>query len=86
MPLFVHPRQKKRPIDGNRPKDRHSLQYLYKKGLPVAPIGNPGLDAILAAIEPKDSPYLFYLSDNNGEMHYAKNFDGHKINKVKYLR
>ena len=57
-----------------------------RRGLPVAPIGNPGLDAILAAIEPKDSPYLFYLSDNNGEMHYAKNFDGHKINKVKYLR
>lgn len=57
-----------------------------RKGLPVAPIGNPGLDAILAAIEPKDSPYLFYLSDNNGGMHYAKNFDGHKENKARYIK
>lgn len=57
-----------------------------RRGLPIAPIGNPGLDAILSAIEPKDSAYLFYLSDDNGKMHYAKNFDGHKINKAKYLR
>lgn len=57
-----------------------------RRGLPIAPIGNPGLDAILAAIEPKDSPYLFYLSDNSGEMHYAKSFEGHKENKVKYIK
>lgn len=57
-----------------------------RRGLPVAPIGNPGLDAILSAIEPEDSPYLFYLSDKNGEIHYAVNFNGHKANKAKYLR
>lgn len=57
-----------------------------KRGLPIAPIGNPGLDAILSAIEPEDSPYLFYLSDDNGKMHYAKNFDEHRANKAKYLR
>lgn len=55
-------------------------------GLPIAPIGNPGLDTILAAIEPKDSSYLFYLSDSNGKIHYAKNFDGHRANKARYIR
>ncbi len=57
-----------------------------RRGLPIAPIGNPGIDAILAAIEPEDSPYLFYLSDSSGEMHYAKNFDEHRANKAKFIR
>lgn len=55
------------------------------KGLPVGPIGNPGLSALKAAINPKSSPYLYYLSDNDGGMHYAKTFEEHKANKVKYL-
>ena len=51
------------------------------KGLPPAPISNPGLDSIRAALEPTDSPYLYYLSDNQGNMHYAADFEGHKKNK-----
>lgn len=59
--------------------------YRYK-GLPKGPIGNPGLDAILAAVEPQTSPYLYYLSDKNSVMHYSKTFEEHKRNKEKYLR
>lgn len=55
-------------------------------GLPPGPINNPGLEAMRAAITPKESPYLFYLSDNKGVIHYAKTFDEHKQNKAKYLR
>lgn len=55
------------------------------KGLPVGPIGNPGIAALRAATMPTDSPYLYYLSDNNGVMHYAKNFEEHKNNKAKYI-
>ncbi len=59
----------------------------YKnKGLPVGPIGNPGINTIRAAIYPKESPYLYYLSDKQDVIHYAKNFEEHKANKVKYLR
>ncbi len=58
--------------------------YRYK-GLPKGPIGNPGLDAILATVEPQTSPYLYYLSDKKGVMHYAKTFEEHKKNKAKYL-
>ncbi|MCK9345225.1 MAG: endolytic transglycosylase MltG [Candidatus Pacebacteria bacterium] len=56
------------------------------KGLPVGPIGNPGVSALNAAIHPTSSPYLYYLSDNDGVMHYAKTFEEHKANKAKYLR
>ncbi len=59
----------------------------YKhKGLPQGPISNPGLASIHAAINPKVSPYLFYLSDNTGVTHYGKTFDEHKMNKAKYLK
>ena len=59
--------------------------YLHR-GLPPGPIGNPGLDAIEAAILPTQSKYLYYLSDKSGIMHYAVTFDEHKRNKEKYLR
>jgi len=59
--------------------------YKYR-GLPLAPIANPGLDAIKAAIFPEESPYLFYLHDKKSEPHYARTFEEHILNKQKYLR
>jgi len=56
------------------------------RGLPPQAIGNPGVMALRAAINPTKSPYLYYLSDENGEFHYAKTFDEHKRNKELYLR
>ncbi len=40
-------------------------------GLPPAPISNPGLDALQAALHPADTNYLYYISDGHGLMHYA---------------
>lgn len=59
--------------------------YAYK-GLPPTPISNPGLDAIAAAIRPMKTPYYYYLSDDEGEMHYAMTHDEHVENKNRYLR
>ena len=64
----------------------HPYNTYTRKGLPPGPISNPGLDAILSTITPTDSPYLYYLSDKGGNMHYARTFDGHLENKEKYLR
>ncbi|MBI5045827.1 MAG: endolytic transglycosylase MltG [Candidatus Niyogibacteria bacterium] len=55
-------------------------------GLPPGAISNPGLDSIMAAIYPEDSPYLYYLSDKNGHIYFARTFDEHVQNKFKYLR
>ncbi len=54
-------------------------------GLPPTPIGNPGLDAIKAAIYPKDTNYLYFLSDDEGVTHYATTYKQHEANKAKYL-
>ena len=59
--------------------------YKYR-GLPKGPISNPGKEAIFAAIFPVNSSYLFYLSDKDGVTRYAVDFEGHKLNKLRYLR
>lgn len=58
--------------------------YKYA-GLPPGPINNPGLDAITAAITPAETKYLYYLSDKDGEMHYATTHEEHLVNRAKYL-
>jgi len=58
----------------------------FHKGLPPTPISNPGLDAIRSTIHPLATKYYFYLSDINGDMHYAITHDGHVANKDRYLR
>lgn len=59
--------------------------YRYA-GLPPTAIANPGLDSILATITPIETEYFYFLSDKNGVMHYAMNFEEHKKNKRLYLR
>ncbi len=59
--------------------------YLYR-GLPPTAIGNPGLDAIMAVLEPTPSEYMFYITGNDGNFYYAEDFDGHRQNIAKYLR
>lgn len=55
-------------------------------GLPPAPISNPGADAIDAALQPVDSPYLYYLSTRDGlHMIYSKTGAEHTTNRRKYL-
>ncbi len=59
--------------------------YRYR-GLPPGPIGNPGLDAILAVAEPTSSPYLFFLTTEDGRVIYARDFEEHKQNRLRYLK
>lgn len=55
------------------------------RGLPPTPINNPGLDALLAAVTPTKTDYLYFLTGKDGKMYYAKTFEQHKVNKAKYL-
>lgn len=58
--------------------------YRYK-GLPLGPIANPGLDSIKAAVFPKESEYWYYLSDQEGNIHFSQTLKEHKEKKAKYL-
>ncbi len=57
------------------------------KGLPPAPICNPGLDSILAALNPAATDYLYFLHKQpSGQAVFSKTFDEHVKNKLKYLK
>lgn len=56
------------------------------KGLPPGPINNPGLNSIVAALNPKPSSYFFYLHDKYGNIHYAVNYKQHSSNAQRHLR
>lgn len=55
-------------------------------GLPPTPIGNPGIDSIKAVLEPANTNYFYYITDNDGVFHYAETYREHLINIEKYLK
>jgi UPF0755 protein len=59
--------------------------YLYT-GLPPTPIGNPGLEAITAALQPTESDYFYYVTGNDGEFYYAETYNQHLQNIELHLR
>lgn len=56
------------------------------QALPPAPICNPSLSSIQAALSPEASEYWYYITDTKGNMHYAVDYDQHLANVNRYLR
>ncbi|RLC37496.1 MAG: endolytic transglycosylase MltG [Candidatus Nealsonbacteria bacterium] len=54
--------------------------YLHK-GLPPGPICNPGLDSIIAALEPEEEDYLYFVLGENGRHIFSKTYREHLRNK-----
>jgi UPF0755 protein len=65
--------------------ENHDYNTYLNKGLPPTAITNPGIDSLRAAIAPTQTEYLYFLSDKQGGMHYAKTFEQHKVNRAMYL-
>lgn len=63
-----------------------ALETYDRGGLPDKPISNPGLEAILDAIYPIETSYLYFLSDLRGKIYYAEDFDGHQRNRELYFK
>jgi UPF0755 protein len=59
--------------------------YLYK-GLPPHPICNPGLDAIDAVLNSAETECLYYLHDENRQIHCAETYDQHRKNIEQFLQ
>ena len=54
--------------------------------LPPTPVGNPTIESIEAVIYPKKNKYWYYLHWKDGKIHYGKNANEHKLNKIRYLK
>lgn len=59
--------------------------YKYP-GLPPTPIGNPGLDAIEAVLNPTPSDNFYYITGNDGEFYYARTLEWHNRNIKEHLK
>ncbi len=67
-------------------RDSTSLWNTYKyRGLPPGPIGNPGLAAISAVLNPEPNDFWYFLTAPDGTVYYAKTLEEHNANK-KYLK
>jgi len=54
-------------------------------GLPPGPISSPGAASIRAVANPASSKYLYYLHDEDGEIHYAETLLEHEQNIANFL-
>lgn len=67
----------------NNEKDPYNTRK--RIGLPPTPISNPGLDSIIAVLNPKNSEYWYYLHDDCGKIHYSKTAAEHEYKANKYI-
>ncbi len=57
------------------------LYNTYKcEALPAGPITNSGIDAVMAALYPEETDYYFFITDGEGEYHYAETWAEHVAN------
>ena len=59
--------------------------YLYK-GYPPSAICSPDINAISYALCPDRTSFYYFVSDKDGEMHYASSYEAHRRNVEKYAR
>ena len=57
-----------------REEDYHTVQSPYNtyenKGLPPGPIANPGMESIMAALNPNSTNYYYYALGDDGVHHF----------------
>ena len=62
------------PTAADKEIDSPYNTYKYK-GLPPAPIANPGLEAIKAALAPESTNYFYYALGDDEKHHFFKTYD-----------
>jgi len=64
-----------------------SQRWTYEnRGLPPAPICNPGIVSIESAVYPENSEYWYYLSTEEGQTIFSRTLEEHNIARAKYLK
>lgn len=63
----------------------YNTRCLTKIGLPVGPICNPGIESIVAVLEPEESDYYYFVADCNKKTYFSKTNDGNLSNRQKLI-
>lgn len=68
-------------VDEERYEELTELYNTYNcEGLPAGPITNPGMAAINAALDPEDTDWYFFVTDEDGVYYYAETWNEHLEN------
>jgi UPF0755 protein len=77
-------------FDGNLTKrdlERHTPYNTYLiRGLTPGPVCNPGKEAIVAALYPAKTKYLYFVSKNDGSHHFSPTLKEHNMAVRKYQK
>jgi len=75
-------------FDGNIRKRDLKIDSPYNtykyRGLPPGPIASPGIKSIIAALEPSESNYLYFVSRKDGRHQFSSNLPDHNRAVQKY--
>lgn len=83
-PTIIYPITRGKPL-GRRIRrseiDAVNDYNTYSRGgLPIGPIANPGRESIRAALNPADTPYIYFVADGTGGHVFARTLDEHNAN------
>ena len=56
---------------------KHPYNTYQISGLPPGPIANPGKDSLIAAVNPANVDYLYFVSKNDGSHQFSSNLNDH---------
>lgn len=93
-PTVIYALERAGRYDGNLTRENLQFDSPYNTyryaGLPPGPIASPGRASLDAAANPPDSPYLYFVSKNDGSHAFATTLDEHNRNvyeyQIKYFR
>ena len=73
-------------LSNNSTKLKSPYNTYQNSGLPPAPIGNPGLAALKAAIAPSEGDWLFFITVAPGDTRFTKSFAEFNVWKSLYQK
>lgn len=66
---------------------RSSPYNTYRiKGLPPGPIGNPGLEALQAVLQPAKTDYLYFVARKDGTHQFSRTLAEHNQGVDRFLK